>query len=225
MASDHRPAARGADTANAPKVINRLPATRFFKALKNSCIASYPCACSQFARRRAACTTVCLTTSLRVPKASVVKEGETIGAWALNTWSNLVGVTPAFGAWAPTATISSSSSSCRTSSDGCLGLPTCSSSGAVQGPARLGIWCSMSETACNLALFRAGHQLIQSKSPLQAWVSSLDLMDAPYWPPSTDGRSSGFVPQDTHEPEFMTPGRQAIQRVPSSEGPPPGTTQ
>ena len=36
---------------------------------------------------------------LRVPKASVVKEGEAIGAWALNTWSNLVGETPAFGAW------------------------------------------------------------------------------------------------------------------------------
>jgi hypothetical protein len=36
---------------------------------------------------------------LRVPKASVIKEGEAIGAWALNTWSNLVGQTPAFGAW------------------------------------------------------------------------------------------------------------------------------
>jgi hypothetical protein len=36
---------------------------------------------------------------LRVPKASVVKEGEAIGAWALNTWSNLVGETPALGAW------------------------------------------------------------------------------------------------------------------------------
>jgi hypothetical protein len=36
---------------------------------------------------------------LRVPKASVVKEGEPIGAWALNTWSNLVGETPTFGAW------------------------------------------------------------------------------------------------------------------------------
>jgi hypothetical protein len=36
---------------------------------------------------------------LRVPKASVVEEGEAIGAWALNTWSNLVGETPAFGAW------------------------------------------------------------------------------------------------------------------------------
>ncbi len=36
---------------------------------------------------------------LRVPKASVVKEGEAVGAWVLNTWSNLVGETPAFGAW------------------------------------------------------------------------------------------------------------------------------
>jgi hypothetical protein len=31
---------------------------------------------------------------LRVLKASVVKEGEAIGAWALNTWSNLFGETP-----------------------------------------------------------------------------------------------------------------------------------
>jgi hypothetical protein len=36
---------------------------------------------------------------LRVPQASVVKEDEAIGARALNTWSNLVGVTPALGAW------------------------------------------------------------------------------------------------------------------------------
>jgi hypothetical protein len=36
---------------------------------------------------------------LRVPKASVVNEAEAIGAWALNFWSNLVGVTPTFGAW------------------------------------------------------------------------------------------------------------------------------
>ena len=36
---------------------------------------------------------------LRVPKASVVKEGEAIGVRALNTWSNIVGETPAFGAW------------------------------------------------------------------------------------------------------------------------------
>ena len=36
---------------------------------------------------------------VKVPIASVVQEGEAIGAWALNTWSNLVGETPAFGAW------------------------------------------------------------------------------------------------------------------------------
>jgi hypothetical protein len=36
---------------------------------------------------------------LRVPKASIVREGEAIGTWALNAWSNLVGETPAFGAW------------------------------------------------------------------------------------------------------------------------------
>ena len=32
-------------------------------------------------------------------KSVGVNEGEAIGAWALNTWSNMVGETPAFGAW------------------------------------------------------------------------------------------------------------------------------
>ena len=33
------------------------------------------------------------------PKRRLSRKARAIGAWALNTWSNLVGATPAFGAW------------------------------------------------------------------------------------------------------------------------------